>query len=259
MAPNDKPWAKALLKFPGLDFKIDDDAPLFNRRLNSAYLKMFANKKTHPGNTAMLKIQEHIASRGNVFFRRVIELSLSGSHTKRGALYVATLTDLAEDSRLSASWNGEVQHDSLILVMDIIVQARIQYLNVTGSTNDKEPPRIVGTFIATLDEWIAVIDAGEQKAATASDTRPPGNEFSLPYRPNPAKASESAKPKQVKLAQEIRSPDGNKRRIEEMKAKIRDLESNIEDHRSKKESLETAHETLREELVEAQNARRRIW
>lgn len=49
MALNNRPWVKALEDFPGLDFYIEGDVPLFNRRVNAAYLKQFSNNDSVHG------------------------------------------------------------------------------------------------------------------------------------------------------------------------------------------------------------------
>ncbi|KAK1524404.1 uncharacterized protein CCOS01_09491 [Colletotrichum costaricense] len=289
MAPNNRPWVKAILEFPGLDFYIEGDAPLFNRRVNAVYLKLFGNNESFHGREHVTLRQHYIANRGNVLFRAIINLYVSGKHANFSTLYGAALTRLAEESGPSREWedSSELGIDSVIFVVDRIIRARIQNLRDDNTDIDELNP-VVEVFLATLDEWIAVLDERKMRAFTSSEsTAPGGSQISLPYRPHPynaatASASDAPTANQTNLPYrprpypEIelgnlkeakpRTQDGRDQTIQDLQSQIKteqaksqELENRNIAHREEQETLELVNEALRAELDEAKNARRRIW
>ncbi|KAK1484449.1 hypothetical protein CABS01_13872 [Colletotrichum abscissum] len=298
MPPNNRPWVKAILDFPGLDFYIEGDAPLFNRRVNAAYLKLFSHNDSVHGRDHIALRQHYIANRGNVLFRAIINLYISGKHANFSTLYGAALTRLAEDSGPSREWedSSELGIDSVTFVVDRIIRARIQNLRA-NNTSIEEPNPVVEAFLATLDEWIAVLDERKMRASTSFEPNAPAdNQFSLPLRPHPNKPS---------VASSSNASSGNKMSLpyrphpktkqeqamqsnqEIVNKRIQDLESQLRASQAKsqealqaaqarseelaalrnaniarleeQETLETVNEALRTELDEAKKARRRIW
>ncbi|KAK1707286.1 hypothetical protein BDP67DRAFT_581969 [Colletotrichum lupini] len=298
MPPNNRPWVKAILDFSGLDFYIEGDAPLFNRRVNAAYLKLFSHNDSVHGRDHIALRQHYIANRGNVLFRAIINLYISGKHANFSTLYGAALTRLAEDSGPSREWedSSELGIDSVIFVVDRIIRARIQNLRA-NNTSIEEPNPVVEAFLATLDEWIAVLDERKMRVSTSFEPNAPAdNQFSLPLRPHPNKPS---------VTSSSNASSGNKMSLpyrphpktkqeqamqsnqEDVNKRIQDLESQLRASQAKsqealqaaqarseelaalrnaniarleeQETLETVNEALRTELDEAKKARRRIW
>ncbi|KAK1456551.1 hypothetical protein CCUS01_09999 [Colletotrichum cuscutae] len=273
----------------GLDFYIEGDAPLFNRRVNAVYLKLFGNNESFHGREHVTLRQHYIANRGNVLFRAIINLYVSGKHANFSTLYGAALTRLAEESGPSREWedSSELGIDSVIFVVDRIIRARIQNLRGNNANIDELNP-VVEVFLATLDEWVAVLDERKMRASTSFETNAPGgSQISLPYRPHPdnaatASASDAPTTNQTSLPYrprphaEIelgnlkeakpRAQDGRDQTIQDLQSQIKteqaksqELENRNIAHREEQETLELVNEALRAELDEAKNARRRIW
>ncbi|KAK0367526.1 hypothetical protein CLIM01_15117 [Colletotrichum limetticola] len=268
MPPNNRPWVKAILDFPGLDFYIEGDAPLFNRRVNAAYLKLFSHNDSVHGRDHIALRQHYIANRGNVLFREIINVHISGKHANFNTLYGAALNGLAGDSGPSREWpdTDALGIDSLIFVADRIIRARTQHLRA-NNTGIEEPNPVVEAFLATLDEWIAVLDERKMRASTSFEPNAPadsqfslplrphpnkpsvasssnassGNKMSLPYRPHPK--SESAKQEQ---AMQNNQEDVNKR--------IQDLESQLRASQAKSQEALQAAQARSEEQAALRNA-----
>ncbi|KAL2879104.1 hypothetical protein SGCOL_005524 [Colletotrichum sp. CLE4] len=275
------------MDLPGLEFYVKGDEPLFNRRVNAVFLKLFANNDSVYSRDHVALRQHYIANRGNALFRAIVNLHISGKHSNFSTLYGAALTSLSEDSGSSRDWNDsdELGIDSVIFVIDRIIRARLQHLRA-NDTNIDEPNPVIEAFLATLDEWIAVLGERKMKAAIppesdASDSsqlslpRPPHpdnaatasaskasivNQIILPYRPIPENGS--GKPEQAKSStQDSRDQtiQGLRFQIWAAQAKSDEL-ANLEiARRDEQETLELVNEALRAELDEAKNARRRIW
>ncbi|KAI3531388.1 hypothetical protein CABS03_11490 [Colletotrichum abscissum] len=268
MPPNNRPWVKAILDFPGLDFYIEGDAPLFNRRVNAAYLKLFSHNDSVHGRDHIALRQHYIANRGNVLFRAIINLYISGKHANFSTLYGAALTRLAEDSGPSREWedSSELGIDSVTFVVDRIIRARIQNLRA-NNTSIEEPNPVVEAFLATLDEWIAVLDERKMRASTSFEPNAPAdNQFSLPLRPHPNKPS---------VASSSNASSGNKMSLpyrphpksesakqeqamqsnqEIVNKRIQDLESQLRASQAKSQEALQAAQARSEELAALRNA-----
>ncbi|KAK1624582.1 hypothetical protein BDP81DRAFT_474740 [Colletotrichum phormii] len=275
------------MDLPGLDFYVEGDDPLFNRRVNAVFLKLFANNYFVYGRDHVALRQHYIANRGDALFRAIVNLHISGKHSNFSTLYGAALTGLSEDSGSSREWNDsdELGIDSVIFVIDRIIRARLQHLRA-NHTNIDEPNPVIEAFLATLDEWIAVLDEHKMNAAIpsesdASDSSQPSlprsphpdnaaaasaskastvNQIILPYRPIPE--NESGKPEQAKSS----TQDSRDQTIQDLRSQIRASQAKTEERanldiarREEQETLELVNEALRAELDKAKNARRRIW
>ncbi|KAK1449053.1 hypothetical protein CMEL01_08368 [Colletotrichum melonis] len=298
MPPNNRPWVKAILDFPGLDFYIEGDAPLFNRRVNAAYLKLFSHNDSVHGRDHIALRQHYVANRGNVLFREIINVHISGKHANFNTLYGAALNGLAGDSGPSREWpdTDALGIDSLIFVADRIIRARTQHLRA-NNTGIEEPNPVVEAFLATLDEWIAVLDERKMRASTSFEPNAPADsQFSLPLRPHPNKPSVASSSNAIsgnKMSLPYRPHPKTKQEQamqsnqEDVNKRIQDLESQLRASQAKsqealqaaqarseelaalrnaniarleeQETLETVNEALRTELDEAKKARRRIW
>ncbi|EXF73770.1 hypothetical protein CFIO01_07398 [Colletotrichum fioriniae PJ7] len=268
MAPNNRPWVKALEDFPGLDFYIEGDVPLFNRRVNAAYLKLFSNNDSVHGRDHIALRQYYIANHGNVLFRAIINLHISGKHTNFSTLYGAALNGLSEDSVPSREWpdSDVLGIDSVIFVVDRIIRARLQHLRA-NNTNIEELNPVVEAFLATLDEWIAALDERKLRASTSFKAdAPAGNQFSLPLRPHPDKtfissASNAPTGNRMNLpyrphpknesAKQEQPEQGNQ---EDVNKRIQDLESQLRASQAKSQEALQAAQARAEELATLRNA-----